>query len=257
MEPHLQWRHCFVDLSRHSLACDGRSDRRAGQGVVNHSPEMLALATWLETPVGHYAACSIMSIVHCVAIILAVVDRPEAAIRMATAGSFFVSSIVTVSLMVCGQSLIRVIDESIELKKSRVNIYGGDIEGAGDQALLAARTKVKWTLGFAARQMVMLIFILGFALFSKYATAAPLLLFDIPLVFMPIIKMMVSVQMFAGRTKLNESGGSRYGTSGNKLSSLAPPRKSTSKMFRKGEVVPTETLSIVEQTLPYEIRDLA
>lgn len=234
-----------------------RAYLRAGQGVIHKSPEMLALSSWLETPTGHYAACSIMSIVFCGAIILAAVDLPETAIRTTAAGGLIVSLIVTVSLWVCGRSLIRVIDESLEQKQTRTNSgKDGETGGVEDQALLAARKKVKWVLGFGLRQMVMMGSVLSFTIFSKYGIAAPLLLFGIPLVIMPIVKMIIAVQLFAGRTKLKHSHGSRHGTSGKLRSSLATSTNMRSNTSHKGHVVPFENPRVSHQTSRCESQDI-
>lgn len=259
MEPHpYNGVTCFCrPCPKCPLLAYRRAYLRAGQGVIHKSPEMLGLSSWLETPTGHYAACRIMSIVFCGAIILAVADLSETAIRTTAAGGIFVSSIITVSLLVCGKSLMHVIDESIEQKKTRTNsAKDGAPGGVEDQALLAARKKVKWVMGFGSRQMVMMGSILGFGIFSKYGVAAPLLLFGIPLVIMPIVKMLIGVQLFAGRAKLKPSHGSRHGTSGKFGSSLAISTNVRSNTSHKGHVVPFENPSIARQTSPCESQDI-
>ena len=77
---------------------------------------MLALSARLQTPVGHYAA-------QCrpfrpFANILAVVDRPEASMKITAVGILLVGSTIAGLFRICGRSPIRATDKSTE-KKAR------------------------------------------------------------------------------------------------------------------------------------------
>lgn len=213
---------------------------------MNRSLEMVAFSAWLETPAGRRTAWVAVSAVPFAAMILAVVDQPEAAMKTTAAGILLVTSFIAGSFRMCGRPLIRFIDESIENRKARGHAKDGDDE---DRALLAARNKVTWTLSFAARQMTVMGSTLMFAIFSKYGTAAPLLLFDTPMVVITIIKLMVSVQLFAGRTKLSAPQGLCYRPGVKLWGSQSSQSCSIMKsIFRKGKVVPLEEATSLEQT---------
>lgn len=223
---------------------------------------MLTLSAWLETRAGHSLACTAVSIVPCVATILAVGGHPETAFKMTAAGILVMSSFVSGSFWICGKSLIRGIDQSlVEKAKAREDAKGGkhdnieDIEDHdefGDQTLLATRKKVKWMLSFVSRQLVLMGFVLMLAIFTKYGTAAPLLLFDTPLVVMSILKLIIVVQLFAGRSKLSTLQGLRYGAGGHPRISRAP--KSLTYLInsrsRRGQVVPMENPSTPKHAPP-------
>lgn len=227
------------DPERRSLALDRRFGISTAQGLMERSPEMLALCAWLETPAGHHASCSAVSTIPAAAIVLAVVDRQEAAMKMTAAGILFVGTTFMGVFWECGKSLISAIDESIEMRKTRVEWKDGD---GGNEAILAVRKKVRWTMGFAARQITLMGSVLAFAIFSKYGTAAPLLLFDIPMVIVTMIKQTVAVQLFAGKSKLDAPRRLRH-CIGGRL-----------RVFRnrKGRIVPTETSSALDHTVVEE-----
>lgn len=95
----------------------------------------------------------------------------------------------------CGRSLVRVIEGAMQQK-------GHEYEGE-DEFLLQARRKARRVVFFFCHQNLMVISLLTFATFSKYGSAAPLLLFGIPLAAVPSLWQIVGTQIFSGRTRLN------------------------------------------------------
>lgn len=173
--------------------------------------------------------------------------------KLTAAGILFMGSILVVLLRICGKSLLRVIDESIEKKKARGEAKDGDDE---DQALLTARRKVRWMLAFAARQMTLKGAILLTAIFSKYGTAAPLLLFYTPVVGMTLIKLIIAVQLFSGRSKLNAPQRPRYRTARRLRLSRTCESNLRCSFSRKGQIVPTENFSTFHPTLVKEFQQV-
>ena len=220
---------------------------------MNRTPQMLELSSWLETPTGHYASYSAVSIIPAAAAILAVVDRPEAAMKMTAVAILFVGSSVAGVFWICGKSLTRVINESIEMKKKRGEAQDGD---DGNEDLLAARTKIGWTVGFITRQMILMDSILVFAIFSKYGTAAPLLLFDTPMVIITMVKHVIAVQLFSGRSKLNAPPRLRYYIGRR----LGVRRKNEINVrigsCRNGQIAPIENFPALNHTLVEETQQI-
>ena len=238
--------HALVDLAFHAFARGHGSDISTAAGLIHRTTEMLALSSWLETPVGHYAVCSAVSFVPAAAIIIAAVDCPETAMRVTAVGILLLSPIIAGSFWVCVKSLVRVIDESIDKRKARVHAKDG---GGGDEALVAARKKVTRALGFTARQVTLMCSLLVFAIFSEYGAAAPLLIFDLPMVVITVLKMMVGVQLSAGRSKLDTLPGLIYRVGLQiTVSRTSQAISGLNRFFCPGKIVPIKNLSTFGHT---------
>ena len=121
-----------------------------------------------------------------------------------------------------------------------------DNVGCGNQTLLAAKKKVERTLGHFVRQLVVMICVLGCSIVSKYGVDAPLFMFVTPMTIMPILKLMVGVKLFAGRSRLNASQGLRYKGGGHIRESptLVGFTNVRHGFHRNAKVVPIEKSSV-------------
>ena len=94
-------------------------------------------------------------------------------------------------------------------------------------------------MGFAVRHRTLMGSGLAFTFFSKYGTAAPLLLFSIPTVIVTTSKQIVGVQLFVWKSKLKAPRSLHHRIGGTLQVSGTTVMDSTSSVFRKGQNVPT------------------
>lgn len=141
--------------------------------------QALAISQWLEKPTGLRVALSVISIVPVVAVVLDIVGLTVMGVKLASVGNIFFGWMLLVVFWICGKSLMRAIDESLEHQKERT---GNDHTAANERGkLVAAKKKTAKMLGFVLQQVVMISIVNSFAVFSDYRTAAPLLLFGLPM----------------------------------------------------------------------------
>lgn len=96
-----------------AMACS--NDRR----VLQKSPEVLKISLWLESSVGHYVTSALVSLPPVAAVVLAIVRRPEAAIRVITFQVLVFAVCLSFSFLAIGKSLLKGIDESIQQQRER------------------------------------------------------------------------------------------------------------------------------------------
>lgn len=194
--------------------------------LMQESPELIVISNALERPVGQCAAYGVVSIGAVVGTMLAAAKRSQAAIKVASVAFMFLIVFSTLVIWKCGMSLLRAINGSLQNCLHRNSItntttaageqdndtVGGRIRG--DPSLLAARKKTKKVVSFTLQMGLQAIVMLIFAVSSKYGTAAPLILFGIPMGFMPLLWHGFNVQLHAGRSQPSGSQGIYAGTSG-------------------------------------------
>lgn len=109
-----------------------------------------------------------------------IADRTVTGVKLASLGHIFQGMLVLVVFWICGKSLTRAIDESLEQQEKRVE---NDCRASTEkEKLVTAKKKTgKKLLGFVLQQVIMNSIVNSFAVFSEYGTAAPLLLFGLPM----------------------------------------------------------------------------
>lgn len=226
---------------------------------MRDTPEMVMVSNALERPVGQWISNSLVSIGAVIGTILAAAKHSQAAIRAASVAFMFLIFSSILIIWKCGSSLVRTIDISLEKSvKARDAIssvttpvsgrHDHDKAGGGkqedpirDPRLLGARKKIKKAMSFTLQMAVQTLAILMFAVVSKYGTAAPLILFGIPMGIVPLVWHFVNVQMHAGRSNIRPQGTSS-GTSLLQRSGISRviPSVFTSSLMRTTRlVVPT------------------
>lgn len=185
------------------LLSDIRIDRR----LASASREIVAINSWLEDLHGRLISCVGVSILHVAGIILVLVDRTWTglAMKMVAMEVCALNAVGVVVFVYCGRSLVRVIDGAMQQQQGQEHECrsGEDANHDGDEFLLAARRKTRRIVLFFAQQFLMVMSLLIFAIFSKYGSAAPLVLFGIPLAAIPALWQIIGTQLFSGRTRLN------------------------------------------------------
>ena len=209
---------CLTSLVVYLFATACSNDRR----VLQLSPEVLKISRWLESSVGQYLTYGVVSIAPVCAIVLDLVNRTEAAIRLITFQILVLGSLLLAVFYVCGKSLLKGFDGSLqqhkqmqdELQQMRViMVKGKDASSSapsspagrsssGDAILLAARAKVKKVVVFAVSLLTNVLSMMLFAIVSPYGVEAPLLFFFIPMTLVPPIWNAVQVTIHRGRTRL-------------------------------------------------------
>lgn len=156
--------------------------------LMQESPEVLAVTQRLENPRVPYVVCGVVSIAPVISAVLAAFAVTETSVRVMSTGLVLVIFGSMSTFFVCARSLARVIDGSLERKreenaeKGAAGLPGGDNSTAGgDPNLLAARTKIRTVMIFGIAMSSTVSFTLLLAIVTKWGTAAPLLLFGIPL----------------------------------------------------------------------------
>lgn len=203
--------------------------------LMRKSPEILAVCTWLETPLGHRLACTAVSMAPVSALALTSSGSDSVmAIKFISGGIVALCFVMSAGFTVCGRSLLRAIDESLLLQQQqeesrergqRMSVSGGREHSntaqsekrycnGGDPFLRKARRKVKIVVVVANFLCVNVAVILAFAVCTNYGSEAPLLVFVIPMAYMPPMWNVAHIQLHSGRTKLSRSGSI----------SLRPPR---------------------------------
>ena len=146
---------------------------------MQKSTRVLAISQWLEKPTGLRVALSVVSIVPVVAAVFDIAGRTVTGVKLASLGHIFQGTLVLVVFWICGKSLTRAIDESLEQQEKRAkNDHRASTE---KEKLITAKKKTGKMLGFVLQQVIMISIVNSFAVFSEYGTAAPLLLFGLPM----------------------------------------------------------------------------
>lgn len=239
------------------LALASSNDRQ----VLQRSPEVLRISLWLESAVGHYVSYTFVSIPPVGAVVLAVANRPEAAVRLITFQVLVLAPMLSASFLVLGKSLLKGIDESLQRQQRRsqqLQSMGVVLDhekepstrssgrSSGDLMLLAARKKVKKVVMFTVALPTQTASMLLFATVSRYGAEAPLVFFFFPMTFTPPIWNIFNVTIHQGRTQLSRlsSGGvSRYTRT--RMSSLSSTFSWRRRSSQPRRVVPTETSTAV------------
>lgn len=177
------------------------------------TPKILTLSNALAHPRGRYASYVLVCTGATISTILAVARHSQAAVKVAAVA--FMSLVLACDIVIWkgGTYLVRAIDRSIRTQSddgpSRDTgaspSTGGKKYGGGvrmeHSVLLVARKKMKTAMIFCMLLSGQIFAVLLFAVFSKYGTAAPLILFGIPMGLSPQIWFSFSVQLHSGRTK--------------------------------------------------------
>jgi len=194
--------------------------------LMRQSPEILALCSWLEKPTGRRTAYWALSIPPATGIVLDVAQRTRLAIRVVAVGVIFQAVAIAGMFYAGGKSLMRAIDESLRQYQEQLHpaaavaagggggrTAGGEVDvndqqhaEGGDESLRAAKKKVKRMMIFAVQTAAMVFVMLLFAVCTEYGVAAPLLLFILPMAYVPLVWNIVHIQLHAGRSTVR--GGS-------------------------------------------------
>ncbi len=208
---------------------------------MRQSPEILALCSWLEKPGGRRTSYCALSIPPAIGIVLDAAHRTRLAIRVVAVGVIFQAVVIAGMFYAGGKSLMRAIDESLRQYQEQFQEAaaaaggggGGTDEGetdgkfddqqaeGGDEPLRAAKKKVKRMMIFAVQTAAMVFTMLLFAVCSGYGIAAPLLLFILPMAYVPLVWNMVHIQLHSGRSTV------RGGSSGRLISASANFRRTS------------------------------
>ncbi|CAM9266768.1 unnamed protein product [Ectocarpus sp. 6 AP-2014] len=78
---------------------------------------------------------------------------------------------------------------------------GRDESKLGDGELQAAKTKVRWAMGFCAHMSLQGYAILLFSILSKYGTSVPLILFGVQMAIVPLVWHAFNIQLHARRSR--------------------------------------------------------
>lgn len=187
---------------------------------MKESPKVVAISAWLERPQGQHVTYIVVSIAPGAAMILAAVNKMEAAIKVLSVGSALLVAVTGRTFWICGISLMQAIDESLR-KKQGLTEKTDETQGArryarkgvgaseADPILLSAQKRVKHMMIFTAYMCTSAIALCVFCIFSKYATMAPLLLISVPSLLTSLVWNSANIQLHSGRTKLRDTGGSR------------------------------------------------
>ncbi|CAM9667119.1 unnamed protein product [Ectocarpus fasciculatus] len=182
--------------------------------LMSECPEVVALSTWLERPRGYIMACCTLCIGPIVATGVALANYSESAVRMVALGGVLVGVLIPAVFWVCGRSLIRAINNSLQLQAASESVWKaeGHERSAGYQALLNAKRKVMRVMVVTASLIFPALAVVWLAIFTPYGLEAPLLMFCIPIGLVPPIWLSMNVQLHAKRSRL------RPGPNGNLLS---------------------------------------
>lgn len=227
--------------------------------LLRRSPEVLAISTWLESPVGHYVTYTLVSIAPACAVVSDLVNNMETGLRWIAVGVIVLCSSMTIIFLVCGKSLLHAINESVRKQEERMLLdrdasivdetTTAGMSGASKRsrssarrdALLVARRKVKMVVFFAVTTLAKVVGILMVGLLSKYGMASPLILFLAPLGLIPPVWNVAHIQVHSKRTKLrNEMSLSTWQS--HKTPCQSSP-KSTRFQVHQVRVVPTVILT--------------
>ncbi|CAM9155797.1 unnamed protein product [Ectocarpus sp. 13 AM-2016] len=212
--------------------------------LTRESPEIIALSAWLERPRGYITACCTMSFAPGVATVLALAKYTESAVRFIALGGVIVGTIILAVFWVCGRSLMRAIDTSLQLQTSfpSTGKVEGQNGGRGYRTLLEAKRKVRRIMTVTAGLLVPAIAVVAMAIFTPYGIQAPLLMFCVPFGFVPQIWLSMNIQLHAKRSRL------RQGHTGTPISAWASgplSRPAPSRLLNslprphEGRIVPT------------------
>lgn len=145
------------------------------------------MSQWLGNPRVGYILCGVVSIAPVISVILAAFAATETSIRVMSAGLLLVIVGSIATFLACARSLVSVIDSSLERKsqeqaKKRLAGPGGDNGRVGrDPNLLTSRKKIMKVVAVGATMSSIVFLTLSLATFTPWGTAAPLVLFGIPL----------------------------------------------------------------------------
>ncbi|CAM9948494.1 unnamed protein product [Hapterophycus canaliculatus] len=194
--------------------------------LMRKSPEVLAICTWLETPIGHRVAHTAVSMVPVSALALTASGRHSLlAMKLISGGIITLCILMIIGFTTCGRSLMGAIDGSLLLQKQqtetremaqRMRVAGARKDSnavqlekgqrSGDPSLLKTKRKVQMVVIIADALCFKVAVILVFAICTKYGGEAPLLMFLVPMILLPLIWNLGNVQLHAGRSKLRRSG---------------------------------------------------
>ncbi|CAM9616911.1 unnamed protein product, partial [Ectocarpus sp. 8 AP-2014] len=197
--------------------------------LMRESPEIFALSTWLERPRGHIAAGCTMSIGPSIATIFALANNTELAARFVALGGVFVSNLILVVFWVCGRSLMRAIDNSLQLQTASSQSAGkaeGQNCGAGHRTLVEAKKKVRRMVMVTASLLFPAMTMGSLGAFTPYGVRAPLLMYGVPFALVPQIWLSMNVQLHSKRSHL------RPGPNGNILSAWTSGHLATAALSR-------------------------
>lgn len=166
---------------------------------------------------GHYVTYGVLSIAPVGALILNIANYAEVGVKLLAAGVIVLAISVFTAFWVCGRSLLRGIDQSLQQQAQqqqqlqRVGVVRANGKetpskhdrSKGDAMLLAARTKVKMVMVFTFVVLTKVVFLLSFSILSPYGVEAPLLFFISPMTLVPPIWNIVNVKIHQGRSKLS------------------------------------------------------
>lgn len=116
----------------HSCVCFGHgwcfsTDRQH----TSKSPTIRVLSSWLETPIGNYQSWGLFAIIPVVAVCFDAVDHVEVGVKMAAWGHVFLEFGTGIIFWVCGNSLKRVVDESLRRNSARSEAAAAAAAAAG------------------------------------------------------------------------------------------------------------------------------
>ena len=233
---------------------------------MRQSPEILELCSWLEKPAGRRTSCSALSTPPAVGMALLAAHRTRLAIRVMAAGVVCQAVLIATMFFAGGKSLTRAINESLRQHQERhpyvargnvtdegeeeVRFDGGEhMVRGGDESLREAKTKIQRMMVFAVQTAVQVFLMLLFAVSSGYGVAAPLLLFILPMGYVPLVWNIVNIQVHAGRSTVRGGSSRRLiSASGNFRGTSSLLRRSMSR--RASSVYRSLSVRLQQQVVP-------
>lgn len=168
--------------------------------LMQEAPEILAISSILERPVGRYMSYSLLCIGPVVATILASAKRSQPAVVVASGAFMILIVLCNLIILKCGTLLVHTINGSLRKNSGNTrtiassasepsatrpvdeNTKNSTTAGRKERnpnKLLAARKKITVAMSICIISAVQTILLLTFAIFSGYGMAAPLLFFGI------------------------------------------------------------------------------
>lgn len=182
---------CYRGLSPQPASNDPR--------LVRDSSEVFRISAALEQPLGRELSYFAASVGPMTSTILAAANRQTIAVKASAVAFILLGVNCTVVILVCGKSLLNVIDETLKKTSGK----GGS--GVASQELLRARKKIVFTLMFVVQSAGQTLSMLVVAVVTNYGTAVPLILFGIPMGIVPLIWHAFCIQLHQGRSKLSNA----------------------------------------------------
>lgn len=123
---------------------------------TSKSPPIRILSDYLESSVGNYSSWALFAIIPAVAVYFDVVGRTEVGIKMAAWGHVFLELGMGIAFWVCGNSLKRVVDESLKRNSARITASAGVVDTLDEKKqdnLVAVRKKATRMTFFIVQQV--------------------------------------------------------------------------------------------------------